>query len=594
MLVWRVNRTAASYNPAFEEAALPIRVLPEEVASAIAAGEVVERPASVVKELVENALDAEARSIDIQVERGGRERIAVADDGSGIDPDEVALSLMRHATSKLETTQDLTAIRTLGFRGEALAAIAAVSHLEITSRTKQAEVGVHLSSEAGVAGRPKPVGAPVGTQVQVRNLFFNVPARLKFLKSEDNERRRILGLVTRYALAYPQVRFELVQEGRRVFQSTGSGEPREVLAAMFGLDLARQVLTLPATEARGVRVGGFISPPSVQRSSRREITFFVNGRWIQDASLAAAVVQAYHGLLMVGRFPLAVVFLTLPPEDVDVNVHPAKAEVRFREPEVVFSVLQRVVRASLLGQATPPSLDLPAGWGERPWGLGGQAVSPEWQIAHASEAEPLMTGPAQRSLAGAGVPLLRAVGQVGAAYLVAEGPDGLYLIDQHAAHERVLFETLMAAERSGVRESQGLLEPVTLELSSAQSIALEPQLGVMQHLGFEIEPFGRDAFRVRALPALLAGLQPEEAVLAVVEEFEEDESPLEAETEARLAARVCKRAAVKAGQVLSMAEQEQLLRDLEACASPRTCPHGRPTMIHLSVESLERQFGRRG
>ncbi len=573
---------------------MPIRVLPEEVASAIAAGEVVERPASVVKELVENALDAGARSVDIQVERGGRDRIAVADDGCGIEPDEIALALSRHATSKLATTQDLFAIRTLGFRGEALASIAAVSQLEITSRVSQHEAGIYLSAEAGAAGRPKAVGAPVGTQVQVRHLFFNVPARLKFLKSEDNERRRILGLVTRYALAYPQVRFELVQEGRRVFQSTGSGEPREVLAAMFGIDLARQVLTLPATEARGVRVEGFISPPSVGRSSRREITFFVNGRWVQDASLSTAVVQAYHGLLMVGRFPLAVVFLRLPPEDVDVNVHPAKAEVRFREPDVIFSVLQRVVRASLLGQAAPPSLDLPAGWGDRPWGQGAQVISPEWQIAHASQAAPLVTSPAQRSLAGAGVPLLRAVGQVGAAYLVAEGPDGLYLIDQHAAHERVLFETLMAAERAGIRESQGLLEPATLELSPAQSMALEPQLGVLQRLGFEIEPFGRGAFRVRGLPALLAGLPPDQAVLAVVEEFEEDEAPLAAETEARLAARVCKRAAVKAGQVLSMAEQEQLLRDLEACASPRTCPHGRPTMIHLSVESLERQFGRRG
>jgi DNA mismatch repair protein MutL len=584
----------AGYNPSFEEAALTIHLLPEEVASAIAAGEVVERPASVVKELVENALDAGARSIDIQVERGGRERITVADDGCGIDPDEVVLALARHATSKLETTQDLFAIRTLGFRGEALASIAAVSHLEITSRIELAEAGVQLISEPGVTGTPGPVGAPVGTQVQVRNLFFNVPARLKFLKSEDNERRRTLGLVTRYALAYPQVRFELVQEGRRVFQSTGSGEPREVLAAMFGLELARQVLSLPATEARGIRVAGFISPPSIQRSSRREITLFINGRWVQDSSLAAAVVQAYHGLLMVGRFPLAVVFLTLPPEDVDVNVHPAKAEVRLREPELVFSVLQRVVRSTLLGQAAPPSLDLPAGWGERPWGQGGQAVSPGWLIAHPSESAPLMTAPAQRTLAAAGVPLLRAVGQVGAAYLVAEGPDGLYLIDQHAAHERVLFETLMAAERAGVRESQGLLEPVTVELSPAQSIALEPQLGVLQHLGFEIEPFGRGAFRVRALPALLANLQPEAALLAVVEEFEEDEAPLEAETEARLAARVCKRAAVKAGQVLSLVEQEQLLRDLEACASPRTCPHGRPTMIHLSVESLERQFGRRG
>jgi DNA mismatch repair protein MutL len=332
----------------------------------------------------------------------------------------------------------------------------------------------------------------------------------------------------------------------------------------------------------------------VSRANRRELTFFINRRWVQDASLSAAVVQAYHGLLMVGRYPMAIVFVDLPPEWVDVNVHPAKAEVRFQDPGRVFSVVQRSVRATLLNEAPPPSLEPGEGWSGalegargRLAGLGGRAWDQAASLRHLPELEP-----AARPTGS--MPLLRPVGQVGAAYLVAEGPDGLYLIDQHAAHERVLFERFMDAFRSGQLESQILLEPVSVELSPSQAALLEGKLEVLNRIGFDVEPFGGRTFRVRALPALLLGLPPEAALQTVVDEFEEDESPLGSEVEARLAARVCKRAAVKAGQVLSVMEQAELIRDLETCASPRTCPHGRPTLIHLSVDSLERQFGRRG
>lgn len=567
---------------------MPIRILSEDVASAIAAGEVIERPASVVKELLENALDAGARTVQLRIEDGGRGLIEVGDDGDGIAAAEIPLALARHATSKLRTTDDLFAIRTLGFRGEALASIAAVARLELVSRTPGEAGGTRLTAEGGVVGKPGPTGAPAGTVVRVRDLFFNVPARKKFLKGEETERRRILALVTRYALAYPHVRFTLTQEGRQAFASAGGGDPREVLAAVFGLDVAREMVSLPAAEGRSIRVEGFISPPAVHRSNRREVTLFVNGRWIQDAALAAAVVQAYHGLLMVGRFPIAAVFISVPPEDVDVNVHPAKAEIRFRDPEAVFAVVQRAVRATLLGLAPMPETDLPVAWGAA-WqpAVGTIGPDPAWAIAHAPLTEPA-------SLAAGTLPLLRNVGQVGATYLVAEGPDGLYLIDQHAAHERVLFEKLLQQQGAGGVGSQALLEPVTVELAAAEAALLRGQLEVLRRLGFDAEDFGANAFRVRAIPPLLAALPPAQALRAVIEDFEEDESPLADVVEARLAARVCKRAAVKAGQVLSLVEQEQLVRDLEACALPRTCPHGRPTMIHLSVVSLERQFGRRG
>ena len=578
----------------FLEVIVPIRVLSEEVASAIAAGEVIERPVSVVKELIENSLDAQAGTIEAVIERGGRGLIQVADDGCGIPLAEVPLAMARYATSKLEVAEDLFAIRTLGFRGEALSSMAAVARLELVTRVAGEASGTRLKVEGGKASPPQPVGAPQGTVVRVRDLFYNLPARQKFLKSETTERRRIEALVTRYALAYPNVRFRLEQEGRVAFQSSGSGDRRETLAAVFGLDVARQMVGLPEGSATGIGVSGFVSLPSVQRSNRRELTFFVNGRWVQDASLAAAVTQAYQGLLMVGRFPLAVILLELPPEEVDVNVHPAKAEVRFREPERVFAVLQRVVRSTLLGQAPPP-LGTPSVWGGSHWESAPRLISPDWAAApgwSTGEGEPVV--PAQVRMPGGQVPLLRAVGQVGGAYLVAEGPDGLYLVDQHAAHERILYETLLGAKAAGPLEAQSLLEPVTVTLSPWQSDVLEQQLEALRALGFEVEPFGGGAFRVRAIPAILGGVEPETALRAVVEDFEEDETPLEAELERRLAARVCKRAAVKSGQVLSLSEQEKLLRDLEGCQSPRTCPHGRPTMIHLSVEALERQFGRRG
>ncbi len=567
---------------------MPIRVLAPDVVAAIAAGEVVERPASVVKELVENALDAGARRIHVAIEKGGRRLIEVADDGCGIPTADAPLTFSRHATSKLTSLDDLFAVRTLGFRGEALASIGSVARVELVSRAREETAGATVRVEGGRASGPEPVGAPPGTVVRVRDLFFNVPARQKFLKSEKTEERRVEALVTRHALAYPSVHFVLTVDGREVFRSSASGDVRETLAEAFGLDVAREMIELPALDSGPIEVRGFISPPSVLRSSRRELTVFVNGRWVQDASLGAAVLQAYQGLLMVGRYPLVVILLRLLPEEVDVNVHPAKAEVRFRDPDRVFAVVQRVVRATLLGQAPPP---LEIGWagGRGRFGDSDRGVSPDWSAAPVLRREPATWG-AER---GGRVPLLRAVGQVGAAYLVAEGPDGLYLIDQHAAHERILFEKLQAQRSGGRVEAQTLLEPVTVHLPARQAEALEQKLEVLERLGFEVEPFGGGSFRLRSVPAVLAGLSPEAVLRALVEDFEEDEAPLAEEEEQRLAGRVCKRAAVKSGQVLSLAEQERLLRDLEACQSPRTCPHGRPTMIHLSVETLERQFGRR-
>ena len=579
---------------------MTIRILSDEVASQIAAGEVVERPASVVKELLENALDAGAQQVTIRVEQAGKRLVEVSDDGLGIPADEMALAVMRHATSKLRTAQDLFQIATLGFRGEALASIGSVARLTMVSHCRTAEVGARLQVEGGRVGKLEQVGVPLGTVVRVEDLFFNVPARLKFLKQDSTERQQIDSLVTRYAIAYPSVRFHLSQDGRPNLQTSGNGRAREVLANLFGVDIARQMLEVNL-EDEDIIVKGFTSPVALTRSNRREITFFVNGRWVQDVALNTALLQAYHTLLMVGRYPLAMLFIQMSAAEVDVNVHPAKAEVRFRRPDQVFSSVQRAVRRALLAYSPVPQVSA-AGWRNA---TPQRSIDPTWEMAAAIQTPARQTemttaiesGPApsadQSPLPTGQLPILRLVGQIGATYLVAEGPDGLYLVDQHAAHERVLFERFLR-QPGGKIPVQALLEPVSVQLPPNSAHALEEHLPVLNGLGFQVEPFGPGAFRLRSVPAFLSAGDPMAAIRAVVEDFEEDETPLQAEIENRLAARICKRMAVKAGQILSPEEQRRLLQDLETCQSPRTCPHGRPTMIHLSVDLLERQFGRRG
>jgi len=590
---------------------MPIRLLSPEVSSQIAAGEVVERPASVVKELTENALDAGAKNISISIADAGRTLIEVADDGHGIPADELSLAASRHATSKLVLSDDLFHIQTLGFRGEALASIGSVSHMTITSRVESAKEGARLSVDGGIAGKVETVGAPVGTVVRVENLFYNVPARLKFLKTDVTERRAIDSLITRYALAYPNVRFKVTDGKQLTLQTAGDGDRRAILAALYGVDVAKQMLEVMASEDPstgsgqvGLALSGFISPVSLTRSNRREITFFINGRWVQEISLNSALLQAYHTLLMVGRYPLTALFLEMAPEDVDVNVHPTKAEVRFRSQDKIFSFVQRSVRKALLAYTPVPSVS-PQLWGARSrdevphrqagidWSMAGDS-SNEQQVTSTlppSSDSSLVTRNSETLLS---VPLLRLIGQIGSTYLVSEGPDGLYLIDQHAAHERVLFEKLMAQHENKSIPSQALLTPEVVTLPPQSAKMIGEQLPFLNKFGFEVEEFGTNTFQVRAMPMLFSGGDPASALRALVEDFEEDESPLQAEVEARLAARVCKRLAVKAGQTLTPDEQRSLLNDLEACQSPRTCPHGRPTMIHLSVDMLERQFGRRG
>ena len=584
---------------------MPIRILPDHVASQIAAGEVIERPASVVKELIENALDAGSSQISIEILHAGKRLIAVTDNGLGIPKPELGLAVSRHATSKLARAEDLFRISTLGFRGEALASIGSVSRMTVTSRPKDAEIGGQVRVDGGKMAPLTEVGIPQGTQIAVQDLFYNVPPRLKFLKTDNTERRHIEALATRYALAYPNVRWELIVDGKISLQTSGNGDQREVLSNLYGVDIAKELLSV-SFEEDGIHIHGFISPVSLTRSNRREITVFVNGRWVKDASVTAAILKAYHTLLMVGRYPIVVLFLEMPPETVDVNVHPAKAEVRFRQGNLVFSRTQRAVRRALLAYSPVPNMR-PQFWGAHRENVGG-SVDPAWGMAAEFRSTDGGFGLTDQSEAldhskisvHTGtldldhLPILRLIGQVAATYLVAEGPDGLYLIDQHAAHERVLFEQLMAQQSQNQVPAQALLEPVTVTLPPDKARLLDAQLPILEKLGFDVEPFGPNTYSVRAIPSLIVGGDPEAALNVLVEDFEEDETPLQSAKEAKITARICKRMAVKGGQILSPEEQKALLWSLERCQSPRTCPHGRPTMIHLSADLLERQFGRRG
>jgi len=603
-----------------------IRVLPPEVADKIAAGEVVERPASVVKELVENAIDAGAKSISVEIQQGGKRLIRVMDDGSGIPTDEIPLAFSRHATSKLVSVDDLSHITTLGFRGEALASVAAVSNLTLVSRPTAQEAATRIRIEGGEQTALGSAGSPGGTIITVENLFYNVPARLKFLKADATEAGHIQRIVSHYALAFPHIRFNLQSDKRTTFQTNGNGELFDALVSVFGLETARQMIEVSGQDEAGsvnsdavgaanVNAFGYAGVPSLHRGVRDQIIFFVNRRWIQDRSLNQAVIQAYHTFLPVRRYPIAVINIELDPAEVDVNVHPTKAEIKFRDPRVVFKVVQRAVREAVLGAAPIPSYGTPVpDYSSDFSGHAGDAVA--WRTPFSQQS----FGPQQSTLSGefgfevqrtspfverddpatplaatpppGKMPLMRVLGQVQQMYIVAEGPDGLFLIDQHAAHERILYEKLLAERAQAMVASQQLLEPVLVELSPGHAAIVEAEAEALAEVGFELEPFGGDSFRIRAMPKMLGNVDPAQALGDILAEMADGATPLARETHEKIAIIVCKRASIKGGQVLNHEEMRELVRQLETTKAPRTCPHGRPTMIHLSASQLAREFGR--
>ena len=576
---------------------MAIRVLPAGVAARIAAGEVIERPASVVKELVENSLDAGARVVGIEIRHGGLASIRVTDDGCGIPADEVGLAFERHATSKLASVEDLAGIGTLGFRGEALASIAAAASVRMTTRTADAAAAATVELEGGEVVRQSTAGSGVGTTIEVEALFSTIPARLKFIRSPAAETARARQTVDHLAMAHPHVQFALKTDGRLQLATSGNGSLRDAVAGVHGAELAQAMIEVGSWTGP-YPVWGLVGTPEQSRANRTGVSLFVNGRWVQHRAVGVAVEEAYRGLLMEGRFPIAVVFLDVPPGEVDVNVHPNKREVRLSHEGDAFSSVQHAVREALLAaspiaegegllsQAAPaappvaPSFEMTFTPQERE-----QTPLPEPAPVAADAYEPLAPPPGASPLSR-----LRVLGQIANTYIVADGSDGMYLIDQHAAHESVLYYRLLRQWANSAPEVQPMLEPLAVGLTPQQMDALGEGRAVLERYGLLVEPFGDDTLLVRAVPVMARRVDAAKLVAEALDGFAARNNG--ADTHLATAASIACHSAVRAGQTLDLQEMTALGEALASEMNPQHCPHGRPTVIRVSTDVLGRQFGR--
>ncbi len=591
-----------------------IQLLPDILASQVAAGEVVERPASVVKELVENSLDAGATKIEVNIRRGGISLVRVVDDGCGMERDDALLSLERHATSKIRTAEDLAAISTLGFRGEALPSIASVSRFRLTSRERDAVVGTEIVVSGGRIETVRDGGEAPGTQIEARSLFFNLPARRKFLRTENTESRHVEHQLHLQAIGHPEVAFAFVRDERVVFQLPATSSLRDRLRDLHGPELVAQLADVqPNAPGARVQVSGLIGRAGVSRQTRAQQIVFVNGRAIESPVLTAALREGYHTALMKGQFPVTFLFLTLDPAAVDVNVHPAKREVRFRDPSGVREAIVAAIRASLEGgreewqeqfRASGGAIPAPAAPAApaEPMGTGGDGVhvqppdeSPSFDVftettEQVAPATAALDFPSETRADSE----FKIIGVLNRLYILMENAAGLVLVDQHAAHERILFEELRRRmEEEGV-PSQRLLLPQTFDLPPRDAEWVERNLATLQKMGIGIEPFGAQTFKIDSLPTFLETPDAVTFMRGVIDGLRSVSNSSSALRlgEDMIAKTVC-RHAVKANDPLRYLEIEKLIRDLLACELPYCCPHGRPTMIQISHGELERKFGRK-
>jgi len=556
-----------------------IRRLPDAVVNKIAAGEVVERPASAVKELVENALDAGASTIAVDLRDGGAALVRVIDDGIGMTADELPLALERHATSKLATDADLDAIATLGFRGEALAAISAVSRFTVTSRARGAAEGLRLGGEGGAVIQRLAVPCDAGTSIEVRDLFFNTPARLKFLKSAATELSATLRALSQLALAHPEVQLRVANNGRPVLTAPAAATLKERIGALWGWDLAGRLLTVQREE-HGVRVHGHASPADVTRGGRDDVIVIVNGRPVRDPALLQAVLAAYRPILARDRFPLVVLAVDMPPADVDVNVHPTKAWVRFRHPRLVQELLAAALHDAL---QQPTSVPAAVDWSSAGAAASGAPVA----AARAGQSALFAETAAPYTKA---VRFGRVLGQVQDTFIVATTDDEVFFLDQHVVHERVLFERLETELAAGGAASQALLFPEPVDLPPAARALLERWRAPLERLGFgfDVEPAG--GVVITAVPTLLKGDEPRRLLEAAVDELGGPRAG-EPAVDRALAFVAC-RAAVKAATPLAREEMERLVADLAQTRTPYFCPHGRPIVSRVSMHDIRRELKR--
>lgn len=608
-----------------------IRILPDALASQVAAGEVVERPAALVRELVENSLDAGARHIEVHAQRGGTALIRIVDDGSGMDREDAMLCLERHATSKIRTKEDLGAICTFGFRGEALPSIASVSRFRLATREKDALVGTEIEVNGGKLTAVRDHGGAAGTVIEARSLFFNVPARRKFLRTENTEFSHVEQQLRLHAIANPQVAFTLTHNGELVLHLPATRDMLERIRGLVGEELASRLLKIEETTLHGVTVSGYIGGPGMSRSNRQMQTTYLNGRPIESASISYGLREGYHTALMKGQYPVTFLFIQMDPTAFDVNVHPAKKEVRFHDGNSVRDAIARSVGRTLENASKLHTGHAPAA---RPLPVASLST-PVVPISRQVELEMPVTPSAAplRQMPVASAPTLvpepsssrpvepaapsevparpveklkaapsdapsandfRIIGVLQKLYVLMESKEGLVLMDQHAAHERVNFEKFRRALESGGVPCQRLLMPITLQTTPRDADVLKQNQAALSRLGIEIEPFGPNIFKVESLPSFLKTDDPAAWLDQVIEEL----SSLTAKasslrlSEDAIATTAC-RASVKSNDVLSIPELQALLKDLFACEMPYCCPHGRPTLVQISTSELERKFGRR-
>ena len=566
-----------------------IQILPDHIALTIAAGEVVERPASVVKELLENSLDAGAQVIAIDIIGGGLEQIAIYDDGEGIPYSEIEMPFIRFATSKMPDDLYHSGVKTLGFRGEALPSIAAVARVEMISKFADDDIASRVEIIRGEVARKERFGAPSGTSVIVRSLFDNVPARLKFLKSVGVEANYITQVVTQYVLGRPDVRFSLKIDGKPKLTSAGTTEVIDALRSVYGAGKAAQFLSLNYNLEGTVRISGAVSDPSVTLGNRNGITIIVNGRAVKNRSLQFAVESAYQGVLKDRRYPIAALNIETPHSEVDVNIHPAKTEIKFAQQDVIFGAVKTAIRQAL----TNVPIAAPVGIrGPRTIGIDSGTSDHSSVVTDLFTATSDNLGALKSQLHHEDrLPVLRVVGQIASCYVVAEGYQGMYLIDQHAAHERIWYEKLkMLLDIKGM-ETQGLLEAVVVEIPELFDEIVTLQFDWLRKLGFDCEPFGESTYVLRGVPLVFGDLDPKELFLNAVYGMRSGQT-VDADQDALIKTLAC-HGSVRAGQVLSIIEMQELLRDLESCRNFRTCPHGRPAVLNFDSAFIEKQFGRR-
>jgi len=612
-----------------------IHILEETVANKIAAGEVVERPAAVVKELVENSIDAGANKIGIEIEESGAKLIKVIDNGSGMNKSDAVLSLERHATSKILEADDLFKITTLGFRGEAVPSIAAVSTLEMTTKTANQLAGTYLRVVGGEIKEIREVGCPVGTSIAIHNLFFNTPARLKYLKSPSTEMGHILDMVNHLSLGHPQISFCLTHNSRQIFFSPGTANLLEVIVNIYGTETAKEMLPVKFGSSR-VRLTGFIGKPNIARSSRSYMNFFVNGRFIRSRVIGRAVEDAYKSLLPVRKYPIVILNFEIDPEEIDVNVHPTKTEVRFSDERDIYLITQQSISQALRGVQLIPRIEKKS--------LEEKSKDKETLVnlsllekvdnstenlekSLAEETERLVSRVKEESTSYqspyeikgeevyrrevtdisretdkleevnnhvAQLPEMEVVGQIHNTFIITQSPEGMFILDQHAAHERILYEKIKSAKAQGKSTIQALLIPISLELTPKEKVIWEELRPILLEVGFEIEDFGGNTYLIRGIPTFVNNQNVLPFIKEIIDDFlNSTQKKMPGEWREKTIITMSCRLAIKAGDSLDNSETKGLLKSLALTNNPYTCPHGRPTLIRFSLRELEENFKRR-